>query len=91
MNIRPGYELDGTPIATDYFTSFFAAPIGVAAMVTPAQQSWLNAVYDSVRTRQEGYYEDSVALVSLMVMAGTFWDPVAIDRIFADPVDRIVP
>lgn len=90
-NIRPGYLLDGTPIATDYFTSFFAAPIGAAAMVTPSQQTWLNAVYDSVRTRQEGYYEDSVALLSLMLMAGTYWDPVAIDRIFADPLESIAP
>lgn len=90
-NIRPGYLLDGTPIATNYFSSFFAAPIGVAAMVTPSQQSWLNAVYDSVRTRQEGYYEDSVALLALMTMAGTYWDPIAIDRIFADGVQRITP
>ena len=88
-NIRPGYRLDGTPLATDYFSTFFAAPIGVAAMVTPSQQTWLNAVYDSVRTRREGYYEDSVALLSMMVMSGTFWDPVAIDRIFADPLETL--
>ncbi|GMV30625.1 MAG: licheninase [Rhodanobacteraceae bacterium] len=90
-NIRPGYRLDGTPLATNYFTSFFAAPIGVAAMTSPTQQSWLNAIYDSVRTRQEGYYEDSVALLSLLVMSGTYWDPVAIDRVFADGLQRIVP
>ncbi|MCQ4163668.1 glycosyl hydrolase family 8 [Tahibacter harae] len=90
-NIRPGYRLDGTPLATDYFSSFFAAPIGTAAMVTPAQQSWLNAIYDSVRTRQEGYYEDSVALLSLLLMSGTYWDPVAMDRLFADGLQRITP
>jgi endo-1,4-beta-D-glucanase Y len=90
-NIRPGYRLDGTPLATNYFTSFFAAPIGVAVMTSPTQQSWLNAIYDSVRTRQEGYYEDSVALLSLMVMSGTYWDPVAIDRLFADGMQRITP
>lgn len=90
-NIRPGYELDGTPIQTSYFTSFFAAPIGTAAMVTPAQQNWLNAVYDSVRTRQEGYYEDSVTLLSLLLMSGRYWDPVAADRLFADGLQRIAP
>lgn len=90
-NIRPGYLLDGTPITTSYFTSFFAAPFGVAAMVTPAQQTWLNNVYDSVRTRVEGYYEDSVALLSLLVMSGTFWDPIAVDRIFADGIQRVTP
>lgn len=90
-NIRPGYRLDGTPLATNYFTSFFAAPIGVATMTSPTQQTWLNAIYDSVRTRQEGYYEDSVALLSLMVMSGTYWDPVAADRLFADGLQRIAP
>lgn len=75
MLIRPGYLLNGTPIATNYFTSFFAAPFGVAAMLDPPRQSWLNAVYDSVRTRQEGYYEDSVTLLCLLVMTGNFWDP----------------
>lgn len=90
-NIRPGYRLDGTPLATNYFTSFFAAPIGVATMTSPTQQGWLNAIYDSVRTRQEGYYEDSVALLSLLVMSGTYWDPVAIDRVFADGLQGIAP
>ncbi|MEO8671652.1 MAG: glycosyl hydrolase family 8 [Tahibacter sp.] len=90
-NIHPGYLLNGTPITTSYFTSFFAAPFGVAAMVTPSQQTWLNAVYDSVRTRQEGYYEDSVNLLSMMVMSGTYWDYVAIDRIFADGIQRVAP
>lgn len=83
-HIRPGYTLAGTPLATDYFTSFFAAPFGVAAMVGTTQQAWLNAVYDSVRTAHEGYYEDSVNLLCLLVMSGTYWDPVAIDRIFID-------
>jgi endoglucanase len=77
--IRPGYLLDGTPIVTNYFTSFFAAPFAVAAMLDPTRQTWLNAVYDSVRTQQEGYYEDSVTLLCLLVMSGNFWDPIAVD------------
>lgn len=74
-NIRPGYSLNGTPIATDYFTSAFAAPLGVAAMTVPTGQSWLNGIYESVRVDQEGYYEDTLTLLCLLVMTGNLWDP----------------
>jgi endo-1,4-beta-D-glucanase Y len=75
-NIRAGYELDGTPLPnSDYFTSFFVAPMGVAAMNDPAQQEWLNAIYDSVYNTREDYYEDSVTLLCLMVMTGNYWSP----------------
>jgi hypothetical protein len=74
--IRAGYELDGTPSpGSDYFTTFFAAPLGVAAMTVADQQQWLNDLYDAVYERAEGYYEDSVTLLCLLVMTGNFWDP----------------
>lgn len=76
LMVKPGYLLDGTPIPPgDYFTSFFAAPLGVAAMCTPGQQAWLDAIYEAVREREEGYYEDSVTLLCMLVMTGNFWDP----------------
>jgi endoglucanase len=75
-NIRAGYELDGTPLpGSDYFTTFFVAPMGVAAMTDPSQQDWLNAIYGSVHDRRENYYEDSVNLLCLLVMSGNFWTP----------------
>lgn len=75
-NIKAGYALNGTPLAgRDYFTSFFAAPFGVAAMTLPTQQQWLNDIYEAVRQRSEDYYEDSVTLLSLLVMTGNFWHP----------------
>jgi endo-1,4-beta-D-glucanase Y len=75
-NIRAGYNLDGTPLPnSDYFTSFFVAPMGVAAMNDSAQQNWLNAVYDAVYGTRQDYYEDSVTLICLMVMTGNFWAP----------------
>jgi endo-1,4-beta-D-glucanase Y len=74
--IRAGYELDGAPSpGSDYFTTFFAAPLGVAAMTMPDQQQWLNDLYHAVYDRTEGYYEDSVTLLCLLVMTGNFWDP----------------
>lgn len=75
-NIRAGYELDGTPLPnSDYFTTFFAAPMGVAAMNDPAQQTWLNAIYDSIYDRHIDYYEDSINLLCMLVMSGNFWPP----------------
>lgn len=36
LKIHAGYALNGTPLSgSNYFTSFFVAPIGVAAMLTP--------------------------------------------------------
>jgi hypothetical protein len=50
----------------------------VAAMTDPSQQQWLNDVYDAVATTHEDYYEDSVDLLSLLVMTGNFWDPTTV-------------
>jgi endo-1,4-beta-D-glucanase Y len=80
-NIKAGYELDGTVSAgADYFSTGFAAPFAVAAMTAPrttANQAWLNALYAKVRTTHEDYFEDSVTLLSLLVITGNYWDPSA--------------
>ncbi|NND43717.1 MAG: PKD domain-containing protein, partial [Xanthomonadales bacterium] len=76
-NIQAGYQLNGTPLDS-YFTTFFAAPFGVAAMTEPALQPFLNATYDAVYNTQEDYYSDSVNLLSLLVMSNNFWDPTTI-------------
>lgn len=74
LNLLPGYRLDGTPLDPDAgFTTFFAAPLGVAAMTLESGQEWLNAVYDAVVDRSEDYYEDSVTLLCLLVMTGNWW------------------
>lgn len=76
MKIRAGYELNGEPLpGSDYFTTFFVAPMGVAAMNDPAQQEWLNKIYDTVYTNHNDYYEDSINLLCLLVMSGNFWSP----------------
>ncbi len=74
--LRAGYRLDGIPLkGSDYFTTFFAAPLGVAAMLDPDGQAWLNALYESVRVTHEDYFEDSVTLQCLLVMSSNFWLP----------------
>lgn len=73
---RSGYDLGGNPTeGSDYFTTFFVAPLGVAAMNNPDQQEWLNAVYDAVYQTHEDYYEDTVTLLCLITMSGNAWVP----------------
>jgi hypothetical protein len=76
-NVDAGYKLDGTSLAT-YFTTFFVAPMGVAAMTEPSLQQFLNDIYDSVYDVHEDYYSDSVNLMSMLVMSKNFWDPTTI-------------
>ncbi len=73
---RSGYRLDGsTWNDTNYFTTFFVAPLGVAAMTDARSQNWVNAIYGAVFEKREDYFEDSVTLLCLLVMTGNFWDP----------------
>lgn len=80
-NIRAGYKLDGSNITgNNYFTSFFVAPMGVAAMLDPTHQAWLDSIYASVRAQHEDYFEDTVTLLCLIALSGNYWDPTTIDR-----------
>jgi hypothetical protein len=74
---RSGYALDGTPLPnSNYFSIFFAAPLGVAAMSDASLQTWLDDIYAAViATTDEDYYEESVALLCLLLMTGNFRDP----------------
>jgi endoglucanase len=78
-NIKAGYELNGNPVInSDYFSTFFAAPFGVAAMLVSGQQVWLNTIYDSVKATSQDYYADSVTLLCLLIMTKNYWDPTLI-------------
>jgi endo-1,4-beta-D-glucanase Y len=74
---KSGYYLDGRPLPdSDYFSIFFVAPLGVAAMNDAGLQSWLDDIYDAViKSTDEDYYEESVALLCLLLMTGNFRDP----------------
>jgi len=75
-DIKSGYRLDGSVLAgSDYFSTVFVAPFGVAAMNVPNQQNWLNLIYNAVKSTHEDYYQDSINLLSLIVMTGNFWYP----------------
>lgn len=77
--ITAGWRLDGsaTP-GTNYRSMAFVAPFGVGAMVDAANQAWLNDVWDLVvatPVTAEGYYENTLKLLSMIVMSGGWWAP----------------
>lgn len=76
--VRAGYALDGTPLV-DYPSMAFTAPFAVAAMVEPAEgtnQPWLDALWESMLAAEpEGYYEDTIRLLAMIVVSGNWWTP----------------
>ncbi len=69
-----GYHLGGKVIGGDYTTAAFVAPFGVAAKLNH-NQAFFDAIYDAIWQRHENYFEDSINLLSQLVMIGAFWDP----------------
>ena len=77
--ITAGWALDcsDTP-GTSYRSMAFVAPFGVGAMVDASNQAWLNDVWDLVVATPitaEGYYENTLKLLSMIVMSGSWWAP----------------
>ncbi len=70
---KAGYKLDGSDIDdNNYDTAAFISPLGIAAMVV-TNQSWLNDTFDYGIAQREGYYEDSINLLTLIAMSGNMW------------------
>jgi endo-1,4-beta-D-glucanase Y len=80
-DIHAGYLLNGNAASgSDYTDMCFVAPFGVAAMVGSSHQAWLNAVWDfTVGEGPEGYYQDTVKMLSMIAMSGNWWTPESID------------
>jgi endo-1,4-beta-D-glucanase Y len=75
--IKDGYKLDGTAIAT-WSDAAFVAPFAVSAMVNSNNQTWLNDIYSellSTSFSSQGYYENSIQLLSYLVISGNYWTP----------------
>ena len=72
---KAGYQLDGKSSRdSDFATACFVSPTGVAAMAC-SNQVWLNQTFSYSMNRKEGYYEDSINLLCLLVMSGNAWLP----------------
>ncbi|MFB2582505.1 glycosyl hydrolase family 8 [Herbiconiux sp. P15] len=73
--VRAGYELDGTPLQT-YGNLAFTAQFGAGAMADGRQQRWVDAVWTAIRDAPAaGYYADSLALQSMLLMSNNSWLP----------------
>jgi endo-1,4-beta-D-glucanase Y len=74
--IKAGYTLAGGDLpGNGYFSTFFASPLGVAAMLDPANQGFLDSIYTKARDSRQSYYADTVNLLCLLAMSGNYWDP----------------
>lgn len=78
-SIAPGYTLAGVALASGYDSPAFTGPFGVGAMCNSANQTWVNDIYNyliSYSFSQQGYYENSIAMMCLIVMSGNYWAPI---------------
>jgi len=76
-NIKSGYRLSGQVIG-DYTSSVFVAPFGVSAKLNRKNQAFLDDIYEVIKESHENYYEDSVNLLSQLIMIEAFWDPTSV-------------
>ena len=88
--IGAGYQLDGDPIpGTDYISLAFIAPFGAGAIVNSTNQAWLNDIWDYVETTPlsaEGYYENTLKLLSMILISGNWWAPEMVGAPTCTPV-----
>lgn len=72
--IRAGYYLDGTNFGTDtatVFTSSFVA----AAVISTANQDFVNRGWDYIKGSNDGYFSDTYALLCMLFISGNWWKP----------------
>lgn len=73
--LRDGYKLTGGA-TVDYNTMSFVAPFAVSAMVDPGGQAWLDALWDAtVAAGPQGYYPDSIKLLSMLAVSRNWLTP----------------
>jgi endoglucanase len=74
--IRDGYTLTGNALQNEYNTMAFVAPFAVAAISDPGAQDWINALWrEIVRTPPQGYYPDSIKLLSMIAVSRNWVAP----------------
>jgi endoglucanase len=76
--LTAGYWLDGDSLpGSNYSSMAFIGPMGVAAMVDPAYQDWLDSLWNQMASTplQKVYFDDTLKLLSMIVMSGNWWSP----------------
>jgi endo-1,4-beta-D-glucanase Y len=79
QQIDDGYKMDGASLSPYVYNSMaFVPPFGVSAMVDANNQGWLDQVWKTITETpldEGGYYENSIKLLSMLVMSGNWWAP----------------
>lgn len=73
-NIVGGYYLDGRPIRDLKFAAFIA-PIVTASSIDTKYQPLLNDGVRMLSLWRNNYYNDTIALLSLLLVSGNWWAP----------------
>jgi endo-1,4-beta-D-glucanase Y len=77
--IRSGYRLNGAGIpGTDYSAESFTGPFAVGAMIDTTTQAWLDDLWDfnlSYNFTTSFYYENTLKLLTMIVISGNWWAP----------------
>lgn len=73
-NIVGGYYLDGRPIRDLKFAAYIA-PIVTASMVDKEYQPLLDDGFRMLSLWEKNYYNDTIALLSLLLISGNWWSP----------------
>jgi endo-1,4-beta-D-glucanase Y len=76
--IKAGYKLDGTQLV-NYSSLAFTSPFIAACIVDGSHQSYLNAGWDTIINWREGYYGDTINLLSMLLISGNWWVPIGAD------------
>ncbi|SCW41362.1 F5/8 type C domain-containing protein [Paenibacillus tianmuensis] len=75
-NIKDGYKLDGTVNEkASYATAVFVSPFIAASTTNSSHQAWINAGWDWMKNKKEGYFSDSFNLLSMLFISGNWWIP----------------
>ncbi|WP_235440152.1 fibronectin type III domain-containing protein [Paenibacillus sp. DMB20] len=80
--IHGGYKLDGSNPLVDYTDIAFSSPMMVSAMIDPANQDWLNRLWDhnaSISTSDDVYFGNTLRLLTMIVVSGNWWSPTIAD------------
>ncbi len=78
-NIRAGYKLDGTNISgNNYQDICFIAPLGVAACVNSANQTWLNDLWTYIINEPltgNDYYGNTIKMLCMLSISQNYFPP----------------
>jgi endo-1,4-beta-D-glucanase Y len=72
--IVAGYSLGGQKLVS-YTSTAFTGPLVAACVADTSRQEYLNQGFSLLAQDKSGYYEDTLALLSMLLVTGNWWSP----------------